>query len=299
MEYEGLHLLCANCGCYGHLLRQCTNESQTPQVVVPPPEQTKTAAGGSHAQERRQTNLGQEDGRADMARINADAEVPEPSQQTAVTDPIVTEISTDLGILDKDSKMRDSADVIPDVHGPWLTMSRKKPKPKPTNGKLQGPKTNMGKSQVKSKGRGNDPIFDGALAALKIREREIRSQGKPTKVMPKVPDTSTQTQEQQGKKRLRSSPRIIISEGGSSGLPQPQVGSSSNSVGSSALPPGPMDGVQSTTSAPDRPIMMDVEHIAGNHYQFAHEVMEHAMEMRQQDNASEGGLPQHTQLAPT
>src|ERR1044072_8970720 len=43
VEYEGLHLLCSNCGCYGHLGRNCTK----PAVV---PVQTTATSGKNTAQ---------------------------------------------------------------------------------------------------------------------------------------------------------------------------------------------------------------------------------------------------------
>jgi len=36
VQYEGLHLICTNCGCYGHLGRNCS-KNQTPCPKPPPP----------------------------------------------------------------------------------------------------------------------------------------------------------------------------------------------------------------------------------------------------------------------
>lgn len=33
VEYEGLHLICASCGCYGHLARSCTSGSTSDEEV--------------------------------------------------------------------------------------------------------------------------------------------------------------------------------------------------------------------------------------------------------------------------
>lgn len=49
IEYEGLHLLCAKCGCYGHLARQCTRErvpkpSTQSETTVKEPNEPPTAA---------------------------------------------------------------------------------------------------------------------------------------------------------------------------------------------------------------------------------------------------------------
>ncbi|XP_057452137.1 uncharacterized protein LOC130743944 [Lotus japonicus] len=58
IEYEGLHLLCSNCGCYGHLARQCTGtpvpqpqtRTQTATTVSP----TATATVAATTQDTRQ-----------------------------------------------------------------------------------------------------------------------------------------------------------------------------------------------------------------------------------------------------
>lgn len=58
VEYEGLHLLCSNCGCYGHLFRQCAGlpvpQPQAQHCSVPeaspeiPAETAATAQTSEH-----------------------------------------------------------------------------------------------------------------------------------------------------------------------------------------------------------------------------------------------------------
>lgn len=40
VEYEGLHLICAKCGCYGHMTRDCSSTT-TPRLPDVQPEKNK------------------------------------------------------------------------------------------------------------------------------------------------------------------------------------------------------------------------------------------------------------------
>jgi len=69
VQYEGLHLICTNCGCYGHLGRNCgtkphiadptqhnhhtttgNNQSNNPKPTQPPPAPTQTNLDPNHLQ---------------------------------------------------------------------------------------------------------------------------------------------------------------------------------------------------------------------------------------------------------
>lgn len=45
IEYEGLHLLCANCGCYGHVARNCANPTNSAPAAEPSKDDGLTAEG--------------------------------------------------------------------------------------------------------------------------------------------------------------------------------------------------------------------------------------------------------------
>lgn len=36
IEYEGLHLICSKCGCYGHLSRNCANLGSASAAIISP-----------------------------------------------------------------------------------------------------------------------------------------------------------------------------------------------------------------------------------------------------------------------
>jgi hypothetical protein len=51
VQYEGLHLICTNCGCYGHIGRNCTSAPTTTTTHQPkPPQQHTTASHGENHQ---------------------------------------------------------------------------------------------------------------------------------------------------------------------------------------------------------------------------------------------------------
>ncbi|XP_057453177.1 uncharacterized protein LOC130745048 [Lotus japonicus] len=79
IEYEGLHLLCPKCGCYGHLSRKCKVETPTPVVVQ---TQTQTAAPTTSAPPEQTL------GEAVNPALNADpmqAEIAAPKKAVSVT----------------------------------------------------------------------------------------------------------------------------------------------------------------------------------------------------------------------
>lgn len=89
VEYEGLHLICASCGCYGHLSRNYTVRSYVVED-----------AGGSQMQPEKQSQAG----KATVTEV-ADkvAKKKEPEKNKGITNNVET-----------------------DIHGEWMIVSRKK-----------------------------------------------------------------------------------------------------------------------------------------------------------------------------
>lgn len=91
IEYEGLHPICSKCGCYGHLSRNCPNQcsSATTLVIVTPL-----------------------------------AESPTPE---TIPVPTPLNLTTVVVSYPKDQQgLQSSFDLDKDVHGEWLTVSRRK-----------------------------------------------------------------------------------------------------------------------------------------------------------------------------
>jgi hypothetical protein len=100
VQYEGLHLVCTNCGCYGHLGRNC-NPQNAPITSTNIPTPTPTSI------QPQPTNL-------DPQPSNTDPVNSAPIQAPAVTKPVPI-------ISNNDS--------IDELHGDWLLVTRRKKKP--------------------------------------------------------------------------------------------------------------------------------------------------------------------------
>lgn len=98
VEYKGLHLICAKCGCYGHMTRECTNSLgvQSPdsslgkdQEATPPPE-----------------------------NLNAIIKEPSPTPNTGIAMVLTPHVSQGTAgtIYDLDKQ----------THGEWMTVVRRK-----------------------------------------------------------------------------------------------------------------------------------------------------------------------------
>lgn len=95
IEYEGLHVICSNCGCYGHVTRNCPVQKEAPVA--------KTAAVGKDKEVTGQSNeKGDEPG-----MINGDnTSVPKEKEVDMISN-------------------NEPKNVEP-THGDWLAVSRKK-----------------------------------------------------------------------------------------------------------------------------------------------------------------------------
>ncbi|KAK2458256.1 zinc ion binding / nucleic acid binding protein [Trifolium repens] len=100
VQYEGLHLVCTNCGCYGHLGRNC-NRQNAPITSTNIPTPTPTSG------QPQPINL-------DPQPSNTDPKNSAPTQAPAVTTPVPI-ISNNDG--------------IDELHGDWLLVTRRKKKP--------------------------------------------------------------------------------------------------------------------------------------------------------------------------
>ncbi|KAL6527507.1 hypothetical protein OROGR_016597 [Orobanche gracilis] len=86
VEYEGLHVICSNCGCYGHVTRNCTVAKPTINNTVAVDSSKEGVHGGSQTVEE-----------GDKAVINDNNNQPDSVQL-----------------------------VTPEIHGDWLVVTRKK-----------------------------------------------------------------------------------------------------------------------------------------------------------------------------
>lgn len=91
VEYEGLHVLCGQCGCYGHVTRNCSMQPMSVEVVAGPSVKATTP-----------TN-------PDAQRTHAKLQEPIIANDGAVIANATVE-----------------ADIMEPPHGDWLTVTRKK-----------------------------------------------------------------------------------------------------------------------------------------------------------------------------
>nr|KYP44952.1 hypothetical protein KK1_033533 [Cajanus cajan] len=89
VEYEGLHLLCASCGCYGHVLRNCQHAAQSESV-----------ANGVGEKETVVQSSGDPPRSAGSGDENGDQSIP-----------------------------HSQGGITPDLHGDWLIVKRRNRKP--------------------------------------------------------------------------------------------------------------------------------------------------------------------------
>jgi hypothetical protein len=96
VQYEGLHIICATCGCYGHVTRNCTKPSATNEAAEKTTTHQEAIVNGSPAATARVTQ----------------------QQQNAPDATIIAEQISGIRINDKINDI--------EVHGEWMTVTKKK-----------------------------------------------------------------------------------------------------------------------------------------------------------------------------
>ncbi|XP_057443937.1 uncharacterized protein LOC130736106 [Lotus japonicus] len=130
VEYEGAHIICPKCGCYGHRGRECT---ATEGQVLPQPEKVPGQVGTVEAPPTTQETL--------ERNPQPTATVTEGPKKPAGIDPMIVVIEDCQVINDGVVKSVDPASM--EVAGEWLTVKYKKKK------KLASPPTSGSGAQVK------------------------------------------------------------------------------------------------------------------------------------------------------
>jgi hypothetical protein len=107
IQYEGLHLICTNCGCYGHLGRNCT----TPPRTAPPEKPQQQTAGNQQEVSQPLQHINQ--------TIDQSQLMPESSNGKAVNF-----VPNDLSVIKGNIISIDEGNK--ELHGDWLLVTRKK-----------------------------------------------------------------------------------------------------------------------------------------------------------------------------
>lgn len=104
VEYEGLHILCGKCGCYGHVTRNCS-------LKPPPEEQESGVTTTTH-----------------MAGTTSEHD----TSKDKLSNPSVQQeqANSKESIIANDKAINDKGVVLPETqespHGDWLVVARKK-----------------------------------------------------------------------------------------------------------------------------------------------------------------------------
>jgi len=102
VQYEGLHLICTQCGCYGHTLKDCTAQQKTATVV---PEETTTPVTAA----------------SEIVAVTVTSE----NGKEVIAENVSSENSE--GIIKENPVKTDSIYDKPDfMHGEWIKVERKK-----------------------------------------------------------------------------------------------------------------------------------------------------------------------------
>ncbi|MCH82243.1 hypothetical protein A2U01_0003044, partial [Trifolium medium] len=120
VQYEGLHIICTSCGCYGHVGRNCT---QKPPVTATEPSVQQPAATGNNSSTHNTTSV-QEPFNADSGSgnaMNANQEIPQTAQDTIIS-------------INEGTK---------EIHGDWLLVTRKKKQTHNPSSKTSAKPTNL------------------------------------------------------------------------------------------------------------------------------------------------------------
>lgn len=108
VQYEGLHLICTSCGCYGHLGRNCSVMPAKSNTTAPPHHQ---AAANSHGESQKTQQAGPTTIEAQLT--------PENNNGTAVSFSSQQSLANNGTIISNDGEHQD-------LHGDWLLVTRKK-----------------------------------------------------------------------------------------------------------------------------------------------------------------------------
>lgn len=249
ISYEGLHMICSTCGCYGHLTRNC--KAPPPQPPPPPPETTKEP-------EKSDEMLGTE----------GEREEPDDKQKGAFN---AAPLTQDTG----------------EIHGDWLVVTRRKRSPKvpPKNNSLAHLANSFEKlsipskavTHVGSKRKGTDfyvpdytPNFasssdNKAKSAWRIKKRRHEegpplpiATTSPTKVKSSEPKHFNQKKETN---KIMKDPVTILQSSEKNRLPL-QESSKQNII---APPFGSTPSMKGAKSA------MEIIQVSPNHFKFTEE----------------------------
>ncbi|XP_057431386.1 uncharacterized protein LOC130724214 [Lotus japonicus] len=173
VEYEGLHVICTTCGCYGHRSRDCTGPLPTPPPPLVPA--TKKATGNPNATQSEETDT--ENQKPNLGSLDSHSK---PNQAG-------TESKASINVTQAGSQIPQSLGDMPQVHGDWMIVARKKRNPKVLHGHPQ-------KSNKQSQGGG--PV-DSWSKPVDHQRNQSRNQRVNTQKErdPTLPNT-TQTNEQ-------------------------------------------------------------------------------------------------------
>jgi hypothetical protein len=111
VQYEGLHLICTNCGCYGHLGRNCTTTAAT--VIQSPPSEKPSAASNP------------EDSQGPVQHIQTHSMQTYENGNSTITSPIILSRNNE----GDNGKVISNNEGNKDLHGDWLLVTRKKKLP--------------------------------------------------------------------------------------------------------------------------------------------------------------------------
>jgi hypothetical protein len=125
VQYEGLHIICAACGCYGHVTRNCTKTPAPTEATEKTPAPQEVMVNDTLA---------------------VPARVPT-QQQDAPTTTVITEQISGIRINDSQKQGNNEGGEINDieVHGDWMVVTRKK--------RNNGPKNQVRKQGVHEKNK--------------------------------------------------------------------------------------------------------------------------------------------------
>ncbi|XP_057453017.1 uncharacterized protein LOC130744870 [Lotus japonicus] len=148
IEYEGLHVICTKCGCYGNRSRECKIPAQVTTTVV---RQTKSPPDGTQPE---------------AAAKETEPQKPRTEEpETEVTDLVEDNMEEAEILVQKDpetagEKKEETEEIELEVIGEWMTVTKKKkktPKSMPKVG--ENPKIKKGGNHGSNHGSNNGQSF--------------------------------------------------------------------------------------------------------------------------------------------